>query len=69
MWAAEARFFCLVPRANSPTDPLIEPSKLSDNVYALGRSGTVVYAITTSDGIILVDSGYANEVESVFLAG
>jgi len=68
-WASEARFFCLVPRPNSPTDPLIEPTKLFDNVYAIGRSGTVVYAITTPDGIILIDSGYANEVESVLLAG
>jgi metallo-beta-lactamase class B len=69
MWDAEVRFFCLLPRANSPKDPLIEPTKLFDNVYAIGRSGTVVYAITTPDGIILIDSGYANEVESVLLAG
>jgi metallo-beta-lactamase class B len=68
-WAAEARFFCLVPRPNSPTDPLIEPTKLFDNVYAIGRSGTVVYAITTPDGIILIDSGYASEVESVLMVG
>ncbi len=68
-WASEARFFCLAPRPNSPTDPLIEPAKIFDNVYAIGRSGTVVYAITTPDGIILIDSGYANEVEPVLLAG
>ena len=68
-WASEARFFCLVPRPNSPTDPLIEPTKVFDNVYAIGRSGTVVYVITTPDGNILIDSGYANEVESVLLAG
>jgi len=68
-WAAEAKFFCLAPRANSPNDPLIEPTKIFDNVYAIGRSGTTIYAITTTDGIILIDSGYANEVESVLLAG
>jgi len=67
-WAGEATFFCTAPRANSPTDPLIEPTKLFDNLYAFGRSGTVVYAITTSDGIILIDSGYGNEVESVLIA-
>jgi metallo-beta-lactamase class B len=67
-WAGEATFFCTAPRANSPTDPLIEPTKLFDNLYAFGRSGTVVYAITTSAGIILIDSGYANEVESVLIA-
>ena len=67
-WAGEATFFCETPRANSPTDPLIAPTKLFDNLYAFGRSGTVVYAIPTSAGIILIDSGYGNEVESVLLA-
>src|SRR3984885_8533612 len=67
-WAGEATFFCTAPRANSPTDPLIEPTRLFDNLYAFGRSGTVVYALTTSAGIIMIDSGYANEVETVLLA-
>ena len=48
-WSAEARFFCLVPRPNSSSDPLIEPTKIFDNLYAIGRSGTVVYAIKTPD--------------------
>src|SRR5581483_607114 len=42
--------------------------KIFDNLWALGRLGTTVYAITTSAGIILIDSGYQNEVESVLLA-
>jgi len=67
-WAGEATFFCETPRANSPSDPLIAPTKLFDNLYAFGRSGTVVYAIPTSAGIILIDSGYGNEVESVLIA-
>jgi len=29
--------------------------------------GTTVYAITTSDGIVLIDSGYADQLESVLL--
>jgi metallo-beta-lactamase class B len=66
-WAAEANFFCLMPRPNSPTDPVIEPARIFDNVYAMGRSGTMVYAITTADGIILIDSGYGREEESVLL--
>ena len=37
-------------------------------MYAFGRAGTVVYAITTPAGIILIDSGYANEVESVLIS-
>src|SRR5579871_2791848 len=68
MWATAAHFFCEAPHANSPNDPLIEPTKIFDNVYALGRAGTTVYAITTPSGIILIDSGYQNEIETVLLA-
>jgi metallo-beta-lactamase class B len=68
-WAEEANFLCLAPHGNSDTDPLIEPAKIFDNVYAMGRTGTVVYAITTTDGILLIDTGYAKDVEPVLLAG
>ena len=68
-WAEEAHFFCEAPHGNNANDPVIEPTKIFDNVYALGRSGTAVYAITTSAGIMLIDSGYQNDVESVLLAG
>ena len=68
-WADEAHFFCEAPRANSPADPLLEPAKIFDNVYIIGRLGTAVYAITTSDGILLIDSGYPNEVEPVLIDG
>lgn len=67
MWAEEAHFFCEAPHANSANDPLIEPTKIFDNVYAIGRAGTTVYAITTSAGIILIDSGYQDQLESVLL--
>jgi len=49
--------------------PLIEPTKIFDNLYAIGRTSTVVYALTTSEGIVLIDSGYADQVESVLLPG
>src|SRR5579872_1725299 len=69
-WAAEVAFFCRpMPYANKPDDPEFAPTKLFDNVYAIGRVGTVVYAITTSDGIILIDAGYANQVDTVLLPG
>ena len=70
-WAPAVEFICSVnaSRANRPDDPLIEPTKLFDNVYAIGRIGTVVYAITTSEGIVLIDSGYADQLESVLLPG
>jgi len=45
MWAAEEHFFCEEPRPNSPNDPVIAPTKIFDNVYAIGNSGTTVYVI------------------------
>lgn len=64
-------FFC-VPgnaRANDFSAPPLEPVQIFDNVYAMGNSETVVYAITTSDGIILIDSGTTAEVEPILLPG
>src|SRR5215472_2697714 len=69
MWAEEAHFFCEAPRANSPNDPPIEPTKIFDNVYVIGNQGTVVYVINTSDGLLMIDSLGANQVESQLLPG
>ena len=69
MWAAEERFFCGRPMGNRPDDPMLQPMKLFDNVYAFGRTGTVAYAITTSAGILLIDSGYEADVQSILLDG
>ena len=68
-WTAAVDFICKVnpDRANRADDPEIEPTKLFDNVYAMGRIGTVVYAITTTDGIVLIDSGYADQLDTVLL--
>ncbi len=68
-WANAYQFFCVDPRANADTDPPIEPTRIFDNVYVIGNTGTVVYAITTSDGILLIDSLAANQVDSVLLPG
>lgn len=68
-WASAYQFFCVDPKANSNDDPPIEPTKIFDNVYAIGNTGTVVYAITTSEGIMLIDALAANQVESVLLPG
>ncbi len=68
-WAAAYHFFCVEPRANSNDDPGIEPSKIFDDVYAIGNQGTVAYAITTTDGILLLDALAANQVDSVLLPG
>jgi metallo-beta-lactamase class B len=68
-WAGEAHFFCEAPRANSPNDPPLEPSKIFDNVYAIGNQGTVAYVIKTSDGLMMIDSLGANQVDTLLLPG
>src|SRR5690606_13564580 len=68
---APFEFFC-VPGNARPNDfsaPPLEPVRLFDNLYALGNAETVVYALTTSEGIVLIDAGVAEEVEPVLLPG
>src|SRR5690349_23197177 len=69
MWAQEEHFFCEAPRANSPNDPPIEPTKIFDIVYVIGNQGTVVYVIRTSAGLLMIDSLAANQVETQLLPG
>jgi metallo-beta-lactamase class B len=69
MWAGEEHFFCEAPRANSPNDPPIEPTKIFDNVYVIGNQGTVAYVITTSDGLMMIDSLSANQTDTQLLPG
>lgn len=68
-WASAYNFFCVAPKANAATDPPIQPTKVFDNLYAIGDSGTTAYALTTSRGIILIDSLPANQTETVLLPG
>src|SRR5690348_2105491 len=60
-------FYCVPTnqRGQNNNAPDLEPVKLFDNLYALGNSETVVYAITTSEGIVLIDSGFENKTETV----
>lgn len=70
-WADAMEFMCKVnpDRANNASDPVIAPTKIFDNVYAIGRTGTMVYAVATSAGLVLIDSGYADQLETVLLPG
>ena len=70
-WKSAYDFFCSAEpnRANRPDDPLLEPTRIFDNVYVIGRVGTAVFAITTSDGIVLFDAGYADQLETVLRPG
>jgi metallo-beta-lactamase class B len=64
-------FFC-VPGNARPNDraaPTLKPVQLFDNLYAVGNSETVVYALTTSAGVVLIDSGYPGEAETVVVPG
>ncbi len=69
MWAGEEHFLCEAPSPNSPNDPVIAPTKIFDNVYAIGNSGTTVYVIQTSDGLLMIDSLSAKQVDSQLLPG
>jgi metallo-beta-lactamase class B len=67
-WGDAVEFFCGdTGRANRADDPEIEPTRVFDNLYALGRTSTVVWALTTPEGILLIDAGYPDQLESVLL--
>jgi len=60
-------FFCTVNDINAPR-PGIEATKVFDNLYAIPSSNiqqTTVWAITTSDGIILLDSGQEGRTQAI----
>jgi metallo-beta-lactamase class B len=67
-WGEAVEFFCgNSGRPNRADDPEIRPTRVFDNLYAFGRTSTVVWAITTADGILLIDAGYPDQLESVLL--
>jgi metallo-beta-lactamase class B len=68
-WADAVHFWCEAPRANRADDPVIQPAKIFDNVYAIGNVGTVAYVIQTSAGLMMIDALGANQVESDLLPG
>jgi metallo-beta-lactamase class B len=75
-WANAVHFWCEEPRANRPDDPPIPPTKIFDDVFAIGNSGTTVYVLRTSGGLMLIDAlgagdaaGTAAQLDSQLLAG
>ena len=55
-------------RSQEPWGWYAEPVKVFDNLYYLGSSysdNQAVWAVTTSEGIILIDSGYQYSVEGL----
>ncbi len=64
-------FFCVPGKARAQNNaaPALEPVKLFDNLYAFGNAETAVYAVTTSSGIILFDSGFTDRTEAEVISG
>lgn len=55
-WESAVHFWCEAPRANRPDDPPITPTKILDDVYAIGNIGTTVYVLRTSAGLLMIDA-------------
>ena len=70
-WAETFDFLCAVNpnRANRADDPEIEPLRVFDNLAVIGRTSTAVWVVTTSSGLVLIDAGYGDQLESVLLPG
>ena len=70
-WAETFDFLCAsnANRANRPDDPELTPTRVFDNLAVVGRTGTAVWIVTTSAGLVLIDSGYEEQLESVLLKG
>jgi len=70
-WPMEEHFFCDQQQAMKYPDP--GPQKLFDNLYAIpgtyGPANSVVYAITTNKGIMLIDAGSMKDLDTILLPG
>ena len=44
--------------------PSIPPTRIFDNVFAIGNSGTTVYVIRTSAGLLMIDALGGNDAQS-----
>jgi metallo-beta-lactamase class B len=63
-WGGAVHFWCEEPRANRADDPLIPPTRIFDDVFAIGNSGTTVYVIRTSAGLLMIDALGGNDAQS-----
>ena len=70
-WGEAVDFICALDpnRANRPDDPELEPTRVFDNLAVIGRTGTAVWVVTTTAGLVLIDAGYADQLDSVLLKG
>src|SRR5215208_5014770 len=80
-WKEAAAFFCateqqvgamkILPSAtvNDVEGQRAEPMKVFDNLYFIGQKAVTTWAITTPEGIVLIDAGYADRVDDTLVAG
>ena len=69
-WAEAANYLCAESSTpNRTTDPAIEPTRLFDNLSVVGSVGTAIYILETSEGLILIDAGYPDQIQSVLVPG
>ena len=70
-WVETFGFFCAANpnRANRADDPEIEPVRVFDNLAVIGRTSTAIWVVTTSSGLVLIDAGYGDQLDSVLLPG
>jgi metallo-beta-lactamase class B len=69
---ATARTAPATPRPTGPPDRSTwhaEPAKVFDNLYFLGQTEYAVWAVTTSDGIIVIDTIFDYSVEDEVVGG
>jgi metallo-beta-lactamase class B len=80
-WMKAADFFCsteeqvaamkILPSATSGDveGQRAEPMKVFDNLYFVGQKAVTTWALTTSDGIVLIDAGYPERFDDTLVAG
>src|SRR5580692_4985997 len=70
-WALEEHVICDLPTIPPAVDP--GPQKLFDNLYAIpgpySAGNGVIYLITTSAGILEIDTGAKKDIETIYLPG
>ena len=69
-WAAAATYFCTPgQQPNSPTAPVVAPTRVFDNLYFIGTRIHTAWALTTSAGIIVIDTLFDYAIETEMIEG
>ena len=67
-WQSTYDFYCVPGRHPSKMhDVLVEPQWIFDNVGIIGDRSTAMFVLKTSAGVMLIDTGFSDTVESTLL--